>query len=91
MPLTKDSREFVESFLSNKVEFLIVGALAVGWHGFPRYSADMDFLVRPSLDNAERVLAALKQFGFGCLDVRLEDLAGRTRCSSWACSRTESM
>jgi hypothetical protein len=28
---------------SNKIEFLIVGALAVSWHGFPRYSGDVDF------------------------------------------------
>jgi hypothetical protein len=37
MALTKDSREFIECFRSsNKVEFLIVGAVAVSWHGFPR-------------------------------------------------------
>jgi hypothetical protein len=38
MPLTKDSREFIERLHSNKVEFLIVGALAVSWHGFLGYS-----------------------------------------------------
>lgn len=48
MPLTKDSREFIECLRSNGVEFLIVGALAVAWHGFPRYSGDIDFWVRPS-------------------------------------------
>jgi hypothetical protein len=38
MPLTKDSREFIERLHSKKVEFLIVGALAVSWHGFLGYS-----------------------------------------------------
>ena len=39
MPLSRDLREFVECLNSNKVEYLVVGALAVSWHGFPRYSA----------------------------------------------------
>lgn len=50
MPLTKDLREFVECLHSNRVDYLIVGALAVSWHGFPRYSADIDFFVRASPD-----------------------------------------
>jgi hypothetical protein len=53
---------------------LIVGALAVSWHGFPRYSADVDFLVRPSQTNAARVLRALSQFGFRSLDISASDL-----------------
>lgn len=75
MPLTKDSREFIECLISNHVEFLVVGALAVAWHGYPRYSADIDFLVRPTAENAVRVLAALKQFGFGSIGITLEDLS----------------
>jgi hypothetical protein len=56
MPLSTDLREFIECLNSNKVDYLVVGALAVSWHGFPRYSADIDFLIRPSHANAERVL-----------------------------------
>lgn len=74
MPLTKDSREFVECLSSNKVDFLIVGALAVSWHGYPRFSADMDILVGTDPENAKRLLAALDQFGFGGLGVTIEDL-----------------
>ena len=59
MPLSRDLREFIECLNSNEVEYLIVGALAVSWHGFPRYSADVDFLIRPSQPNAVRVLRAL--------------------------------
>ncbi len=79
MPLTKDSREFVECLRSNKAEFLIVGALAVSWHGFPRYSGDIDFFVRPGRENALRLLAALEQFGFGGLGIALEDLSEEYR------------
>lgn len=75
MPLTKDSREFIECLNSNRVEFLIVGALAVAWHGFPRYSGHIDFLVKPDAGNAARLLTALKQFGFGGLGVTQDDLS----------------
>lgn len=75
MPLSKDWREFIESFRSNDVEFLIVGALAVGWHGHPRLTGDMDILIRPRPENAERVLLALRQFGFGQLGITTEDLS----------------
>jgi hypothetical protein len=50
MPLSSDLREFIECLNSNEVEYLVVGALAVSWHGFPRYSADIDFLIRPSYE-----------------------------------------
>jgi hypothetical protein len=74
MPLSKDLREFVEYLNSNKVEYLIVGALAVSWHGYPRYSADIDFLLRSSQTNAERVLQASRQFRFGSLNIGVNDL-----------------
>ncbi len=46
MPLSKDLREFLESLNSNEVEYVVVGAFAVAHHGFPRYTADLDILVR---------------------------------------------
>ncbi len=73
MPLSKDLREFVECLNSNKVEYLIVGALAVSWHGFSRYSADIDFFLRSTQSNAEHVLQAIRQFGFGSLDISVDD------------------
>lgn len=74
MALHKDLREFIELLNSAGVEYLIVGAFAVAWHGYPRFTADIDFLVRPSLDNADAVLAALRTFGFGGLDITREEL-----------------
>ena len=69
MPLSRDLREFIECLNSNEVEYLVVGSLAVSWHGFPRYSADVDFPIRPSRANAERLLRAIAQFGFGSFDI----------------------
>ena len=74
MPLNKDLREFVGLLNSHKVEFLIVGAYAVAFHGYPRYTGDLDILVRPEPGNAQRVLRALTEFGFGGLGIRAEDL-----------------
>jgi hypothetical protein len=74
MPLNKDWREFLELLNSNRVEYLVVGAFAVAFHGFPRYTADLDLLVRPTGENAERVLRALSEFGFGKLGIQAKDL-----------------
>jgi hypothetical protein len=73
MPLNKDLREFVGLLNSHRVDYLVVGAFAVAFHGFPRSTADLDLLVRPTPENARRLLAALTQFGFGSLGIRLED------------------
>ena len=69
MPLDKDLREFIECLNSNEVEDLVVGAFAVSWHGFPRYSGDIDFLVRPSAANAERMVRTIAQFGMVSLGI----------------------
>jgi len=73
MPLSKDLREFVGLLNANKVEYLIVGAFAVAYYGVPRYTADLDLLLRPSPDNAERMLQVLSQFGFGNLGITSKD------------------
>jgi hypothetical protein len=74
MPLNKDWREFLELLNSNGVEYLIVGAFAVAFHGFPHYTADLDLLVRPTGENGERLLCALSEFGFGKVGIRAADL-----------------
>ncbi len=74
MPLNKDWRAFLELLNSNEVEYLVVGAFAVAFHGFPRYTADLDILVRPTKENADRVLRALSAFGFGKAGIEAADL-----------------
>jgi len=79
MPLNKDLREFVELLNANKVEYLVVGAFAVAYYGVPRYTADLDLLIRPAPENAERVLGTLSQFGFGNLEIGSGDLQDRDK------------
>lgn len=45
------------------VQFVVVGAQALAAHGVPRATADLDVLVRPDVNNAPRVCAALRAFG----------------------------
>jgi hypothetical protein len=66
-------REFIELLSSNEVEFVLIGGHAVAFHGYPRLTLDADFLVRPSPDNAQRVVAALQQFGFGDVGLSTAD------------------
>ncbi len=73
MPLPQDWRLFIESLNSNGVEYLIVGAVALAHHGFPRYTGDLDVLVRSSPENAKRLEAALQNFGFGRLGLGAAD------------------
>ena len=74
MPLNKDLREFLGLLNSNEVEYLVVGAFAVAYHGYPRYTGDLDLFVRPTASNAERVLNTLSQFGFGDAGIQTTDL-----------------
>lgn len=74
MLLNKDSLEFVVLLNSNKVEYVIVGAFAVSFHGYPRYTGDLDLLINPTAENASRVVRALSEFGFASLAVTTEDL-----------------
>jgi hypothetical protein len=61
--LNDDFRDVVVQFADSGVEFVIVGAFALAFHGAPRASGDIDLYVRPSDENAARVYAALLRFG----------------------------
>ncbi|OGQ14077.1 MAG: hypothetical protein A2138_04345 [Deltaproteobacteria bacterium RBG_16_71_12] len=56
-------------------EFVVVGAHALALHGHPRATGDLDILVRPSTENAEKVWRALVAFGAPLFDLNREDLA----------------
>ncbi len=73
MELNTDWKELFELFIENNVEFLLVGAVAMSYHGMPRSTGDIDIWVNRSAENAERVLRALKSFGVGSLQLTKED------------------
>ncbi len=61
--LNEDFRDMLASLLEAGVEFLVVGAHALAFHGLPRATGDIDILVRPTKENASRVVRALQAFG----------------------------
>jgi hypothetical protein len=65
MEVQKDFKELLELLNARKVEYVIVEGYALAFHGAPRYTGDIDILVRPDSENAGKVLAALTDFGFG--------------------------
>jgi len=65
MKLQADLREFIELLNSHGVKYVIVGGYAVAYHGFPRYTGDIDFFIEVSQDNAERMSKVVAAFGFG--------------------------
>lgn len=73
MKLQSDLREFVELLNSLQVEYLVIGGHAVAFHGHPRFTGDIDFLVAPHPANAGRLVDVLRRFGFGSLDLSADD------------------
>lgn len=61
--MNQDFLDVLGALVDCGVDFVVVGAHALAVHGIPRATGDIDILVRPSLDNAQRVLAALHAFG----------------------------
>jgi hypothetical protein len=71
--LNPDFKEFIASLNANGVRYLVVGGYAVAFHGHPRYTKDLDVWIDAAPENAERIVTALDDFGFGSLGIRAED------------------
>lgn len=73
MQLDRDFKEFLECLAGRDVRFLVVGGYAVAAHGHPRYTGDLDLWVWTGVENAESLLMALSDFGFGSLGLVADD------------------
>jgi hypothetical protein len=73
MAMNQDFREFIQSLNDNKVRYLVIGGYAVAFHGYPRYTKDLDIWIEPSSENAANLVKALDQFGFGSLNLQISD------------------
>ncbi len=77
MKLSKDLKELLLLFEEKRVEYLLIGGVAVNHYGYPRYTKDLDLWIRPTKVNAGRVMAVLNAFGMGSLGVSIQDLTFR--------------
>jgi len=79
MDLAPDFDEFIGLLIAREVEFLIVGAYALAFHGAPRYTGDIDILIRPTIENAKRTLTVIEGFGFPINKLTPDDLINTRR------------
>ena len=73
MHLHRDFNAFIDCCAARGVRFLVVGGYALAAHGHPRMTKDLDVLVEPDPSNAERLVAALGDFGFGTIGLETAD------------------
>ena len=73
MELQQDFKELLESLNVHRVEYMIVGGYALAFYGAPRYTGDIDVFIKPNEENAQRVLDALDEFGFGSIGLGKSD------------------
>jgi hypothetical protein len=62
--LPQDFSDFLKLLNSHKAEYLLIGGFAVGYHGYPRATGDMDIWISASPENADKMVNVLKEFGF---------------------------
>lgn len=77
--LPPDFKELLKLFNSHGVEYLLVGGFSVGYYGYPRSTGDIDLWVGTSRRNAERIVAALSEFGFGATTLSVQQFREEDR------------
>ncbi len=70
--LPQDFKEFLQLLNSKNIEYLVIGGYAVAFYGYPRATGDIDIWVAISTNNAEKIVEALKEFGFAVPDLKRE-------------------
>ncbi|KAA3617000.1 MAG: hypothetical protein D8M58_04615 [Calditrichaeota bacterium] len=79
MEVQPDFKELLKLFNAHKVEYVIVGGYALAFHGAPRYTGDIDLLVKPDKENSNKIISVLAEFGFGSLGLSAEDFQSPDR------------
>jgi hypothetical protein len=72
---SNDFIDFLKLLAQHEVRALIIGAFAVAFHAKPRFTKDLDIFVDATPENADRLLRAIDDFGFGTLGLTINDFA----------------
>ena len=86
MRLSNDLREFLELLNSRGVEYVIVGAHSLAFHGRPRYTGDLDILIRATPKNAAKIVDLLNEFGFADSGFRESDFTEPNQVIQLGCA-----
>src|SRR5450755_511126 len=73
MTLAKDFEDFVQLLNKHKVAYMVVGGYALGFHGNPRSTGDLDIWIKISAVNAKKMITVLKDFGVSSMDFKIQD------------------
>lgn len=73
MEIQQDFKELLGLLNAHNVDYMIVGGYALAFYGAPRYTGDIDIFVKPDKKNAEQIMKALDEFGFGSLGIEKTD------------------
>jgi hypothetical protein len=73
--MNQDFVDLLRAFSDHDVRYLIVGAYALGVHGRPRATGDLDVWIEATPENAPRVIAGLQAFGAPLSGVTADDFS----------------
>jgi len=65
MEIQPDFKELFRLFNAHSIRYIIVESYALAFHGAPRFTGDIDILVKADPENADKIMRALNDFGFG--------------------------
>ena len=69
-----NAEKLLKLLKENRVKFVIIGATAFPVHGYSRATLDIDIFIKPEKANAQRVLKALKRFGYDVTELAVDEL-----------------
>ncbi|OGS35988.1 MAG: hypothetical protein A2293_06185 [Elusimicrobia bacterium RIFOXYB2_FULL_49_7] len=73
--LNPDFKDILSILSAHDVKFMLVGAYAMAFHGYPRTTGDIDIFIAPTIDNAKKVYRALTEFGAPLEQITPEEFA----------------
>ena len=77
MKIHPDFVDFISALNEKGVEFMMVGAFDLAFHGHPRYTGDMDIWIKPTESNADALIEAIKTFGLKSIALTKKDILSR--------------
>jgi hypothetical protein len=75
MDVAPDFSAFCGLLNEHDVEYVIVGAYALAFHGRPRFTGDLDVYVRPTVANSRNLISAIEAFGLPTGTLTADDIA----------------
>ena len=72
IPIPQDFQDFLRLLKKHDVEYLVIGGYAVAFHGYVRYTGDIDFYVSALKGNALKLVRVFREFGFASKDLNVD-------------------